>query len=61
MPKIHEEVLCCGAKRCPTVTMFEDGSLELSDNDQENGSVGTIKLRPAQVARLVELAQKGTL
>lgn len=58
MPKIHEEVLCCGKKRCPTVKRFEDGSMELSDNDSENGSVGVIKLSAEQVARLVEIAKK---
>jgi hypothetical protein len=55
MPKIHEEVLCCGGKRCPTVKMFDDGSMELSDDDTEAGSVGTIKLNPEQIARLVDL------
>lgn len=56
MPKvIHEETMCCGGRRCPTVRVFEDGSVELTDNDAEAGSVGTIKLRPEQVDRLVEL------
>ena len=56
MPKaIHQETMCCGGKRCPTVTMFEDGSIELSDNDAEIGSVGTIKIRPEVVTRLAEL------
>lgn len=53
MPKlIHQETMCCGMKRCPTVKVFEDGSMELSDDDAETGSVGTIKLRPEQVALL---------
>lgn len=57
--KIHEEVLMCGYRKCcPTVTVFDDGSMELSDNDPEIGSVGTIKLRPEVVQRLLELAQK---
>lgn len=57
--KIHEETLqCCNYKKCPTVTVFDDGSMELSDNDPEIGSVGTIKLRPEVVKRLLELAQK---
>jgi len=58
MPKIHEEVLCCGYKRCPTVKVFEDGSMELTDDDSSKGSVGTIKLEADQVARLVEIATK---
>ena len=55
---IHEETMCCGYKRCPSVKVFEDGSIELSDNDPELGSVGTIKLQPEQARRLVELASK---
>jgi hypothetical protein len=47
--------MCCGYKRCPAVSVFEDGSVELSDDDQEFGSVGTIKLRPEAANRLVEL------
>jgi len=58
---VHQETLCCGFKRCPTVKVFEDGSIELTDDDVENGSVGTIKLRPEAVARLVELAMKKEL
>lgn len=58
MPKpIHQEMLCCGGKRCPTVTKFDDGSFEITDSDTDAGSVGTIKLRPEQVQRIVELAQ----
>lgn len=57
MPKlVHEELLvCCGFKRCPTVRVFEDGSIELSDSDTENGSMGNIKLRPEVAGRLAEL------
>lgn len=56
--KVHEEVLmCCGYKRCPTMRVFEDGSIELSDDDTGGGSVGTIKLRPEATARLVEIMQ----
>ena len=59
MPKlIQQETLCCGYRRCPSVKVFEDGSMEISDNDAETGSTGTIKLRSEQVERLVELAQK---
>ena len=53
---MHEETMCCGYKRCPRVKFFEDGSIELFDDDVEGGSVGTIKLHPAVAARLVELA-----
>jgi hypothetical protein len=52
---IHQETICCGFKKCPTVKVFDDGSMEISDNDAEIGSVGTIKLRPEVVERLVEI------
>lgn len=56
MPKlISQETMCCGYKKCPTVKVFDDGSAELSDDDPEIGSVGTIKLTPEAYARLVEL------
>lgn len=56
MPKlIHQETMCCGYKKCPEVKIFEDGSVELSDNDAEIGSVGTLKLHPEVAAQLVEL------
>jgi hypothetical protein len=57
MPKvIHREVLECGYRKCcPTVKVFDDGSVELSDDDADLGSVGTIKLRPEAAARLLEL------
>lgn len=59
VPKlIHQETMCCNRKNCPTVKLFDDGSAELSDNDTEAGSVGTIKLTPDQFERLVELASK---
>lgn len=52
---IHEELMCCGYKKCPTIKMFDDGSLEISDDDIELGSTGTVKLRPEATARLIEL------
>lgn len=56
MPKvIHQETMCCGNKRCPTLKVFEDGSAEISDDDVDLGSVGTVKLRPEVVSRLVEV------
>ena len=56
MPKtVHKETMCCGYRKCPQVEMFEDGSVELRDDDVELGSVGTIKLRPEAALRLVEL------
>jgi len=59
MRELHREVLECGYKKCcPTVRVFEDGSVELSDDDAEIGSVGTVKLRPEAAARLVELLSK---
>ena len=53
--EILRETMCCGYRRCPTVTVFDDGSAEISDNDPEIGSVGTIKIRTEVAARLVEL------
>jgi hypothetical protein len=35
--------------------MFDDGSVTLTDDDAEAGSVGTIKLRPEVAERLVRL------
>lgn len=55
---VHRETMCCGYKRCPRIEVFDDGSAVLTDDDVENGSVGTIKLRPEQVARLAELFGK---
>lgn len=56
MPKlIHQETMCCGHKRCPEIKIFDDGSVELSDNDT---GAPPVKLNPEQVARFVELAQK---
>lgn len=61
MPKlVHQETMCCGYKRCPTVKFFEDGSIEISDDDAEHGSVGTIKLKPEVVARLSKLIRSPT-
>jgi len=55
MKLIHEETMCCGYKRCPKIRIFEDGSVEISDDDPQEGSVGTIKLKPRTADRLVEL------
>jgi len=55
MKTLHEETMCCGYKRCPTIRVFEDGSVEITDNDPEAGSVGTVKLRPEAAARLHEV------
>lgn len=54
VPKIiHQETMCCGYKKCPTVTVFEDGSMEIRDDDT---NTGPISLKPEQVNRIVELA-----
>lgn len=54
--KVHQETLMCNYRRCcPTVTVFDDGSVEISDDDTELGSVGTIKIRPEAADRLLEL------
>ena len=55
--EVHRETMCCGYKKCPTVTVFDDGSVELTDDDAGAGSVGTIKLRPEVAARLIEVIQ----
>ncbi len=56
MPKlILQETLCCGYRKCPGVEIFDDGSITLSDDDAEAGSVGTIKIRPEAADRLLEL------
>lgn len=55
---VHEEEMCCGRRKCPVVRVFADGSVELSDDDPEIGSVGTVKLRPEVAARLVEILTK---
>jgi hypothetical protein len=52
---IFQETMCCGFKRCVEIKMFDDGSVELSDDDTERGSVGTIKIRPEAADRLLEL------
>lgn len=52
---IHEETMCCGYKKCPTVRVFEDGSVELSDDDGEAGSVGVVKMKPEVAKRLAEI------
>ena len=50
---VNQETLrCCGYKKCPTVKQFDDGSIELSDDDTDGGSVGTIKMSSEQVDRL---------
>lgn len=57
--RVHEERLPCGyARCCPTVEIFDDGSVILTDDDIDGGSVGTIKLKPEQFARLMELGKK---
>lgn len=56
MPKlIHQETMCCGRKRCPQVKVFDDRSVEISDDDEEIGSIGIVKLRPEAADRLAEL------
>jgi len=55
MKMVHQETMCCGSKRCPAIKVFEDGSVELRDDDAETGSVGVIKLRPEHLDRIAEL------
>lgn len=53
--EVHRETVCCGYSKCPTVRVFDDGSVELSDDDPATGSVGTIQLRPEAADRLRDL------
>ena len=54
--EVHRETLMCSYRKCcPTVRLFEDGSVELTDDDPVVGSVGTIKMRPESAARFVAL------
>jgi hypothetical protein len=55
MQLVHEETMCCGYRKCPRIRVFADGSIELSDDDPAIGSIGTVKLRPEVVDRVVEL------
>ena len=56
MPKIvHRETMCCNYKRCPTVTIFDDGSVQLEDDDVEEKSLGVIHLKPEVAAHFAEL------
>ena len=56
--EIHRETMCCGYARCSEIVIFDDGGIILTDDNFEEGSVGTIKLRPEQVERLRELLGK---
>jgi hypothetical protein len=55
---IHEETMCCGYKRCPTVRVFSDGSIEIADDDARAGSVGTIKIKPKSAGELLRILQE---
>jgi hypothetical protein len=55
---VREETMCCGYKKCPRVRQFADGSVEISDDDIEGSSVGTIRLKPEQARRLAELLRE---
>ena len=57
--KDPRRMLPCNFKRCcPRVEVFDDGSAVLTDDDADAGSVGTIKLRPEQVARLADVRKE---
>ena len=51
---LHEETICCGYKRCPTVRIYADGSLDISDEDVESGSFGVVKFTPEQSRKLLD-------
>lgn len=58
MKEVHRETMCCGHKKCVVVVTYDDGSVVLTDDDTEAGSVGTIKLRPEAAKRLAEILAK---
>lgn len=49
---VAEENFCCGARRCPIVKVYEDGSVETVDGDQK------IEYTPEQAKGLLALLQK---
>ena len=49
----YAETICCGHRRCPTVAMFEDGSLSISD--EIAGALVRIEFSVEQAKRLREL------
>jgi len=55
---VLEETMCCGYKKCPTLRVYSDGSVELTDDDTASGSIGTIKLAPEQARALARRLQE---
>lgn len=57
-PVVHEETICCNSKRCPVLRVFEDGSIEVRDDDVQGESVGVVKFNREQslllAARIME-------
>jgi len=47
---VHEETMCCGHRRCPAVTLYDDGSLDVREDDGR-----LISFDPDQAARLRQL------
>lgn len=58
MKEVHRETMCCGHKKCVVVVTYDDGSVILTDDDEAEGSVGTIKIRPEAAKRLAEILSK---
>ncbi len=48
---VAEENFCCGFKRCPVVRVYEDGSVDMTDDGQR------IEYTPDQAQRLLCLLQ----
>ena len=46
--------LCCGGRRCPVVTLFNDGTLSTTDGDQkiEYTAEQVVRLRSLLIATL---------
>ncbi len=54
---VHQETICCGFKRCPTVTEWSDGSIDIDDNDG-GGRTQHVAFNPDQAAALRTLLGK---
>jgi len=51
--KVVDEIeMCCGWKRCPRVRVYEDGSVDMTDDDQR------IEFNPDQARGLLDMLKK---
>jgi len=49
---VSEETMCCGFKRCPTVKVYDDGSIDIDDEGQH------VEFNPEQATLLKALLGK---